>query len=155
MTEVWFYHLEREPLDSVLVKILVGLQVRGERVCAHLKTAATANGLSQKLWTIEDTSFVAHGLDGDPAPERQPLLLTMNEHAANGADYRFYCEGLMPEALTGIVRASILFEGADETALTAARATWKRFKAEGCVVKYWRQNEANRWEDQAAQAQGA
>ncbi len=150
MAEVWFYHLEREPLDSVLVKILVGLRARGERVCAHLRNAATANALSQKLWSIEDTGFVVHGIDGDPAPERQPLLLTIQEAAANAADYRFYCEGLMPETLHGVSRASILFEGADEDA-TTARATWKRFKAEGHVVKYWRQNEASRWEDQAAQ----
>ena len=151
MAEVWFYHLEREPLDSVLVKILVGLRARGERVCAHLRNAATANALSQKLWSIEDTGFVVHGLDGDPAPERQPVLLTTKEDAANAADYRFYCEGLMPETLDGVSRASILFEGADEAALASARATWKRFKADGCVVKYWRQNESNRWEDQAAQ----
>ena len=152
MGEVWFYHLEREPLDSVLVKILVGLQARGARSCTHLKNAATANALSQKLWSIEDTGFVAHGTDGDPAAEKQPLLLTTQANAANAADYRFYSEGLMPETLEGVCRASIVFEGADETALAAARATWKRFKAEGHVVKYWRQDEMNRWGDQAASA---
>lgn len=148
--EVWFYHLEREPLDAVLVKILSGIQARGHRACVHLSAAETMQALSQRLWSQEDTGFVPHGSDGDPMPERQPVWLTTGTETPNGAAYRFFCEGLMPEETGDASRISILFEGSDEATLANARNTWKKFKSEGCGVKYWRQNESSRWEDQAA-----
>ncbi len=148
--EVWFYHLEREPLATVLLRILAGLQARGDRACVHLGSPETLQGLSQGLWSQDETAFTVHGCDGDPMPERQSLWLTSGAEAPNAAPFRFYCEGLLPEALTGHARASILFEGTDETVLTNIRNCWKKFKSAGHTVKYWRQNESNRWEDQAA-----
>ena len=39
MTDVWFYHLERQPLEFVLPRILAGMYARGDRICVHVASA--------------------------------------------------------------------------------------------------------------------
>lgn len=148
--EVWFYHLEREPLETVLPRILTGLLARDVRVCVHVRERQTAENLSQRLWSSEDTAFPAHGLDGDPFPERQPLWLTSAAEVPNQAPFRFFCETLLPQGLDGLERASIMLEGNKDEAVKTAREAWKRYRSEGISVRYWRQDENGRWADQAA-----
>ncbi len=149
MADIWFYHLERQPLELVLPRILAGLFARGERSSVHARHKPVLDDVSKKLWTLDDTAFIPHGFATDLYAEQQPLLLTLEEAAANQSAYRFYVEGMTPNNFDGVLRCSMFLEGHDSAAVEDARALWKKFTAQGHAIKYWKQAETGRWEDQA------
>jgi DNA polymerase-3 subunit chi len=150
MTEVWFYHLERQPLEAVLPRILSGLMQRGEKVCVELPDAAAVDRLSRAVWAHEDTAFIAHGVDGDDTLARHALWLTCKPENPIAAAIRIYGEGAMPQSLDGLLRAMVFLAASDSAALQSARDLWKTYRAQGVHVRYWKQGETGRWEDQAA-----
>jgi len=150
MADVWFYHLEREPVENVLPGLLARGRQRGLRLAVQSPDAARLNALSEKLWALEDVAFLAHGLAGDPAPERQPIYLSTDGKNPNAAPYRFFVDTAVPETMDGLVRASIMFDGNSESAVAQARGLWKHFKAEGHAISYWKEDGEGRWKDQAA-----
>jgi DNA polymerase III subunit chi len=150
MSEVWFYHLERQPLEAVLPRILAGLMQRGERVCVQTDSADGLDGLSRAVWAHEETAFVAHGLDGDETSDRHLLWMTGGTGCPFAEGIRIYVHGAMPDDVSGLERAMVFIPGSEDAALVNARGLWKRYRAEGIVVRYWKQSESGRWEDQAA-----
>jgi DNA polymerase III subunit chi len=151
MSELWFYHLEHQPLEHVLPRIIAGMQARGDVICVHATSEASLQEVSSNLWKYEDTSFLAHGIAGSCNASEMPVLLTCDAVAHNAAPYRFYIKGAMPEEFSGMTRASVFFDGAASDELEHARALWRRASAAGCTVRYWRQSAQGRWQDQAAQ----
>ena len=148
MAEVFFYHLDQKPLKSVLPE-LVGLGLkRGLRMVIEAPAAEALPQLSEMLWAVEDVSFLVHGF-GEDAHEKQPLCLCADAANPNAASYRFYVEGAMPQSIEGLARALILFEGNDEEALASARSEWKKRKAEGHTISYWKQDENGKWQNLA------
>ncbi len=101
------------------------------------------------LWSFADDSFLPHGSKLDGAPERQPVWLTAVDENPNGATVRFYVDGAAVGDIAGLERAIIIFDGADEAAITRAREDWKRLKAGGNTISYWQQNEDKRWVNRA------
>ena len=49
--------------------------------------------LDAHLWTYREESFLAHGLDRDPHPAEQPILLTSRHGNANNAEVVFFVDG--------------------------------------------------------------
>lgn len=147
--EVWFYHLERSPLEMVLPELLTKVLGRGWRALLRVTDAARAEALDAALWTFRDDAFIPHGLAGAPFAECQPVLLTHDAHNVNGADAVFLIDAVPASDLEGYLRALVLFEGQDPAALGRARQSWAAFKAAGHSVSYWRQGETRGWEKQA------
>ncbi len=152
MAEVWFYHLDRQPVDVVLPRILAGLMQRGDKVCVTFANSARVEEFSRVLWGYEDAAFIAHGVDGEDVSPQHLLWLTSGLTDLIAAPIRVFVDGAMPDELHGLTRAMVFLSADDEAALAAARALWKQFKSQGVAVRYWRQNESGRWEDQAAKA---
>ena len=150
MAEVWFYLLEREPVEAVLPGLLARGMQRGLRMAVQAESVDALAQVSERLWAHEDVAFLAHGDSSTPMPERQPIYLTTSPDNPNGATYRFYIAGAAPETLDGMDRASVMFEGGDEAAVERARTLWRLFKAEGHAIAYWKQDETGRWVNQAA-----
>lgn len=150
MTPVFFYHLERQPLDAVLPKLLATSLDRGWRVVVQAGSEERAEALAARLWSFDDESFLPHGTKADGLAELQPIWLTDADENPNNANIRFYVDGAEVGDIGGLIRAVIMFDGNDQQAVEAARAGWKRFKSAGHEVSYWQQDEQGRWQNRAA-----
>jgi DNA polymerase-3 subunit chi len=146
--EVWFYHLERTALDQALPELLEKTLARGWKALVRTGHGDRLAHLDGWLWTWREDSFLPHGLSTEPEAARQPVLLTETADNLNGAEVLFLIDGAEAENLEGFVRCVDLFDGSDEAALAAARGRWKKARALGLPVSYWRQGERG-WEKQA------
>lgn len=148
MAEIWFYQLESQPLKQVLPQLLSrGLQ-QGRRMVVQMESIDKIPLISDMLWAVEDVAFLAHGF-GDDAGTQQLLWLCADDANPNNASYRFYVEGALPTNLDGLDRALILFESNSEHALATIRNEWKKRKAEGHSIRYWKQDENGKWQNLA------
>jgi DNA polymerase-3 subunit chi len=149
MTEILFYHLEQQPLEKVLPRLLMATLDRGWRAVIETGSAERSEALSSLLWTFEEEGFLPHGTAADGYAALQPIWLTHEAETPNSANVRFYVDGARPGDVAGFDRAVILFDGADEGAVTGSREDWKRFKAEGHSISYWQQDAQGRWQNRA------
>jgi DNA polymerase III subunit chi len=151
MTEIWFYHLQRQPLERVLPNLIEKSLEKGWRVAVQVRSEDRLDALDSWLWTYSDASFLAHGRARDGDYELQPVYLTDGPENPSGAALRLFVEGAhMAPALTGAgaayARAVALFDGNCAEELAAARAQWQELKALGFALTYWQQGAAGRWE---------
>lgn len=149
MTDVYFYHLQNQPLEKVLPQLLEKCLERGWRCVVQTQTAERVTALDQHLWTWRDDSFLPHGIDKEANAGEQPILLTTSETNPNGAHVRFFVEGASSEELSSYERAIHLFDGNDPDAVDNARNQWKSAQSAGHSVTYWQQDEAGRWQQKA------
>lgn len=149
MTEVFFYHLERLPLEAVLPAMLAKTLERQWRAVVQAGSEERAEALANHLWTNADDSFIPHGSKSDGYAALQPIWLTAIDENPNGATVRFYVDGAAAGDVGSLERAVIIFDGRDSDAVTRARDDWKRFKSDGFQVSYWQQNAQGRWENKA------
>ena len=149
MTEVLFYHLQRQPLEAVLPGLLERCLQRGWRAVVQAGSRERAEALDAHLWTFRDDSFLPHGMaDADLAAE-QPIVLTADAENPNESDVRFFVDGAAPETFTGYERIAILFDGSDSEAVESARMWWKQSREEGIDATYWQQNDDGAWAKKA------
>jgi DNA polymerase III subunit chi len=152
VTEVWFYHLEAQPLDAVLPTLLQRSLERGWRAAVQATSSERLAALDTALWVYDEASFLPHGIKGDGHAAQQPVLLTDDDENPNGAAIRFFVDrAAVAPALRdrGYQRAVLLFDGGDDEALADARTQWAALKAMGYPVTYWQQRDDGRWEKRA------
>jgi DNA polymerase-3 subunit chi len=149
MTEVWFFHLDKQPLEHVLPRIVTSSLARGWRMVIETALPDQLAKLSEMLWASEDVAFLPHGLEGDIHADRQPVWLTNKDENPNNAIVRVLLDGARPGDISSLNRAVLMFDGNDQQALENARTEWKRQKADGHSVSYWKQDENGKWIDQA------
>jgi DNA polymerase-3 subunit chi len=155
MTDIWFYHLQRRPLESALPKLLEMSLERGWTAVVQAVSERRLMALDDLLWSYDPESFLPHGTQRDGDPETQPIFLTIGADNPNRADVRFFIENadaapvLADAASAPTQRAILMFDGNDDTAVQAARAQWRQLKTEGHQLSYWRQNDDGKWEKQA------
>ena len=152
MTDVWFYHLQRETLEDALPPLLTKTLERGWRAVVRAGGPERVDALDAHLWTYSPHGFLPPGRKADGFSARQPIYLTDGAEIPNGAQAVFFVDGAAPDnwsALSGHERVILIFDGRDATALAAARAQWSAAKGAGHPVTYWKQADSGRWEKQA------
>lgn len=150
MTEVLFYHLQDIALEAVLPPLLERSLERRWKVIVQAGSPERVEAIDALLWTYRDDSFLPHGVAGNREAAEQPILLTAEADAPNGAEVRFLLDDVeLPANLTDYLRVVVLFDGRDADALASARAQWQQAKAGGHEVTYWQRAESGRWERQA------
>ncbi len=149
LTQVSFYHLQRQPLERALPQLL------GKALAADLRAVVLAgsrervDALNNSLWTYDPGSFLPHGGPDDGAAEEHPVYLTTNDENPNEASVLVLVDGAQSARLENFDRCLDIFDGNDETAVEAARGRWKTCKEGGHEVTYWRQSEAGKWEQKS------
>ena len=150
MTETLFYHLERRTLDDVLPGLIEKTLERGWRAVIRAESSERADAVDTLLWTYSEQSFLPHAQSGDGNPERQPVLITVEDENPNDANVLFCIGGAVPQwgAVGDLTRVILMFDGRDEEALTVARAAWKDARAAGHDVTYWKESSSGKFEKQ-------
>jgi DNA polymerase-3 subunit chi len=147
VAEFLFYHLERQPLEAVLPRLLERSLERGWRVVVQAASDERMEALDSHLWTYHDESFLPHGTSRDRDSTDQPIVLTTGDDNPNGAAVRFLVDGAgVPADTDGYERLVLLFDGSDEEAVAAARTRWRAASEAGFEVTYWQQDERGRWQ---------
>ncbi|KAF0187381.1 MAG: DNA polymerase III subunit chi [Hyphomonadaceae bacterium] len=149
MSSLWFYHLERSSLEAALAPLLEKCLQRGWRAVVRGPIEERLDALDEALWTVREDGFLPHARSNRGAPEKQPILLTSERSAPNGAKALFLVDGADPGVIDAFERASVMFDGRDEAAVVHARLQWKAAKDSGHDVAYWKETGAGRWEKQA------
>ena len=147
MTEVLFYHLQNMSLESVLPPLLEKSLERGWRAVVQSTSPERADALDAHLWTYRDDSFLPHATWRVADAAEQPIVLAIEEDNPNGAQVRFLVDNAaLPADCGNYQRMVLVFNGDDDEALAAARATWADCKARGFEVTYWQADERGRWQ---------
>ena len=147
--EIWFYHLQRQPLARALPALIEKAREREWRVVVQTVDDLRLKALDDLLWTYKPDSFLPHGSAGEKGAKRQPILVTRGPDNANNAALRCYVEGaeiLLDPANVPYERVMLVFDGSNEAELTAARGQWTRLKTLGFTLAYWQQADDGRWE---------
>lgn len=150
MTEILFYHLQRQPLERVLPILLERSLERGWRVVVQTASEERAEALDAHLWTFREDSFLPHGTWREGDAREQPILLTPHDDNPNAARVRFLLDGApLPADVAAYDRIVLIFNGEDPDAVDAARARWGEAKQNGFEVTYWQPDERGRWQRKA------
>lgn len=145
MSEVRFYHLTQSSLEQVLPVMLERTCARGGCAVIRSDIADRLAFLNTHLWTHDEAGFLAHGIDGDPMPERHPIWLTTGADRPNDAGTVFLIDGapLDVAEASAIDITAIVFDGHDADAVARARGQWRATTAAGLKAVYWAQQDGS------------
>lgn len=144
--QVDFYHLTVQPLERVLPRIAERVVESGGRLLIVADDAAQRAGLDRLLWTYASESFLPHAQSGEN-DAAQPILIAADPTPANAARNIALADGVWRDEALGFDRAFHFFDG---ERIAEARAAWKRLaERDGVERRYWKQNDAGRWEQAA------
>lgn len=149
VTEVYFYHLERQTLEDVLPGLIERSLERGWRAAVQAASEERVEALDTLLWTYREDSFLPHGTARDGPGQAQPVYLTIADDNPNDAQVRFLVDGAELADAAPYTRVVFVFDGRDAEAVARAREQWQRAKVQGYAVSYWQQDANGRWQQKA------
>ncbi len=151
MAEVLFYHLTGVSLEQTLPDLLERTLARGWRALVRCGSEQGLAALDDRLWTWRDDAFLPHGTKASAHPAREPIYLTTGAENPNAADVLMLVDGARAAAdeLGNFTRACLIFDGADSTAVEAARRDWRGVRDAGLTATYWAR-EDGRWTRKAS-----
>ena len=150
MSEVLFYHLERQTLEQALPLLLEATLKRGWKAVVQTTSSERLNALDSHLWTYKDDAFLPHAAKGDArfvdSAAAQPIWLTAEDEAPNDANVLFLVDGAVRASIDGFQRTVFMFDGRDEESVAKARKHWAGLKGSGHELTYWQQSAEGKWE---------
>ncbi len=147
-----FYQLGATPLEQVIASLGEKLLRQQERLLVVCSDDSQAARLDRVLWDHGPASFLPHDAAGGSDDSRQPILISTNADAANGARNLLIADGKWREAALAFSRAFYLF---DEHSLEEARDAWRTLAKRGNVESHYWANENGRWTEKASSGQSA
>jgi len=134
-----FYHLSASPLERVLPTVCERVLASGERLLVVAEEGLIPS-LDEQLWTYAKDSFLPHGTE---KAEKQPILLSSEPAAANGATHIALADGHWRDEALGFARTFYIF---DKDRLDDARTVWRALKTNAeAEPRYWKQDERGKW----------
>ncbi|MXO66781.1 DNA polymerase III subunit chi [Altererythrobacter endophyticus] len=139
-----FYQLSRDPAELVVPLIARASKGAGEKLLVVAADAAQLAAIDRSLWETLPEAFLAHGYADAPHAERQPLLLSHDCEAANGAKFIALADGQWREEAQNFERVFLIF-GDDR--LADARQCWVMLgKLDGVERRFWKQD-GGKWRE--------
>ena len=151
MTQVDFYHLQKQSLENVLPKLLDKAYATGKPIKVKVGNEERVEFINSALWSYDEQSFLPHGSKKDGFGEEQPIWISAGDDAPNQAVFLFLVDGAVvaPDVLSQYERVFNIFDGNSEAALNQARAFWKELKTSSNTINYWQQDDAGKWNKKA------
>ena len=146
LAQIGFYHLTRSAIDEALPLLLERTLAAGQRAVVLCRNEDRVRALDDTLWECADADWLPHGTAADGDPMLQPIWLTTEDSASNGARFVFLVDGANSGRLADFERVFDIFDGNDEAAVVSARARWSSAKSAGHELTYWQQS-ARGWEN--------
>ena len=147
MTELRFYHLQRQSADQALPGLLMKALKNGYRIVVKVDDEQEGRYLNEHLWTYRPDSFLPHGAHEDGDAAYQPVWLTANDDNPNNSDV-LVITGTAPlpeNFMHDYTMCCLLFDERNDEAVQHARDTWRAYKDNaGLKLTYWQQAE-NGW----------
>jgi DNA polymerase-3 subunit chi len=139
---VGFYLSGTTPVERVLPLIARAAKRQDQRMLVVAGDEALLERLDKALWEQCPEDFLAHGRADAPHAERQPVLLSSECSAANGAPLVALADGQWREEAEAFDRALLFF---DEAGKQAARGTWRLFDQREDVTREFYELENGKW----------
>jgi DNA polymerase-3 subunit chi len=139
MTEIGFYHLTRSALAQALSRLLSRTLAAGQRALVLGRTAEGLEAISAALWAQPE--WLPHGSAADGDADLQPIWLSLEPEALNGARFLFLVEGADTVRADRFDRVFAMFDGNDAAAVESARERWRAAREAGHTLVYWQQTE--------------
>ena len=146
MTEIRFYHLQKQTLDQALPQILEKAFGFGHRIVVHLENDKEVERMNAHLWSFKPDVFLPHGSKKNGYAEQQPIWLTDKDENPNNAGTLVLTQGTVSEDIGKYDLACEMLDGHDKKSVTEARARWKAYQDAGHDVTYWFQDDSGKWE---------
>lgn len=137
-----FYQLSRDPVEAALPLIARATLNAGERLLVVSADAAQLGRIGEALWAKLPESFLAHGRAGAGHEGRQPILLSADPVAANGARFMALADGVWREGDPAFARTFLMF---DEATLQPARDCWRMLGTRDGVERHFWKQEGGKW----------
>ena len=134
--QVDFYQLTRDPAEKVLPAIAQRILDNKGRLLIISDDAGQLDAISAALWTARPDSFLAHAKSGEGDDALQPILLSQDTDAPNGAKFVALADGKWRAVTEDFERIFYLFppEQTDN-----ARSAWRTL-GDGVERRYWKQD---------------
>ena len=146
MERIGFYLSGAHPVERVLPLIARAAKAQDQRMLVVAEDESLLDRLDAALWEQSAEDFLAHGRANAPHAARQPILLSTDWAAANGATLVALADGQWrPEAET-FDRVLLFF---DEGGRAAARQAWRIFDQRDGVTREFHELEGGKWVQKA------
>ncbi|NQY82557.1 MAG: DNA polymerase III subunit chi [Alphaproteobacteria bacterium] len=125
---VFFFHLQRQPLETALPKLLLKTLKRGWRAAVCMPDSGRLARLSEALWAVPHEWILPHGFGEASYPERHPIWLATDLARPNAAEVVFLCHGIWRHEhvfSADVRRLCLMLEPGDLDATQSARALWQ------------------------------
>ncbi|WP_120717708.1 DNA polymerase III subunit chi [Tsuneonella amylolytica] len=132
-----FWQLSRDPVEAVVARIAPRVLDGGDRLLVVDGDAERRAAISRALWA--EGGFLANGEDH---AARQPILLSGECTAANGARTAVFADGTWREEGAGFERTFLLFTAAQ---VAAARTVWRQFDGRDDVTRSYFEQDGGKW----------
>ena len=140
-TKLDFWQVTDDPVEKVVALIAKRAVGEGERVLVVAADPEQRAAMSRALWQAGPESFLANGEADAPGAELQPILLSADIAATNGASHLIIADGSFRES-TGFARVFLLFP---PDAAPAARIAWRAHDGREDVTRAYFAQEDGRW----------
>lgn len=136
-----FWQLSRDPAEKVVALIAQRVLDAGDRLLVVSADEEQRGSISRALWKAGPESFLANGEAGAKGATSQPILLSSETEAANGASHVIYADGTFRDA-AGFDRAFLLF---DDNTVQAARDVWRALDGKDDLERAFFRQDGGKW----------
>lgn len=149
MTEIRFYHLQRQTIEEALPKLAELVLKSGNKGLIKVADKNTAKQIDKALWTYSPESFLPHDIEGSKYAGEQALFITSKDENPAEAKMAILINGQKLEDLTPFDRVLYMFEGLRDEIIATAREDYKTFKGLGYDMSYWQQKDEGGWKQKS------
>jgi len=146
LRRIGFYLAGAQPVERVLPLIARAAKRADQRMLVVADDGALLDRLDKALWEQFPEDYLAHGRADAPHAARQPVLLSSECTAANGAALVALADGQWRPEAEAFDRALLFF---DEAGRAASREVWRQFDQRDDVTREFHELEGGKWVQKA------